>query len=261
LEKADIMDYKKFPLAMKLCISHYKLDLKQAAAFNVICSTFMLAHLEDPSLKKTLNISQTSIIGKGRSGKTSNEFGWILWQWKDFVLDATKSFCKQFCKATGKPFNDSVFVVIATTNTAAAQLKGDTIHSIAGLQRKQPSILKNWSLNWAWAKILFIDEISMMDIMDFLKLDKDIRQLMAQFNPQALNYLFGGLNIVFCGDFAQLNPVGKKDVIYDQSRNALWGMINRVVYLTMTNWRFLKKIHNGEIYFKECIMENQEGKT
>jgi hypothetical protein len=28
LEKADIMDYKTFPLTMKLCISHYKLDLK-----------------------------------------------------------------------------------------------------------------------------------------------------------------------------------------------------------------------------------------
>ena len=27
---------------------------------------------------------------------------------KSFVLDATKSFCKQFCKAIGRPFNDSV---------------------------------------------------------------------------------------------------------------------------------------------------------
>jgi len=37
---------------MKACISHYKLDLKQAAAFDVIFSTFLLAHLEEPSLKK-----------------------------------------------------------------------------------------------------------------------------------------------------------------------------------------------------------------
>ncbi|MFN9980515.1 MAG: helicase, partial [bacterium] len=81
--------------------------------------------------------------------------------------------------------------------------KGDTIHSIAGLQRKLSSILKNWSLNCVWAKILFIDEISMMDIMDFLKLDKYLC-LMAQFNPEALNYPFGGLNIIFCGDFSQL---------------------------------------------------------
>ena len=52
---------------------------------------------------------------------------------KSFVLDATKSCCKQFCKAIGKPFNDSVFIFTATANTAAAQLKGDTIQSIAGL--------------------------------------------------------------------------------------------------------------------------------
>ena len=90
---------------------------------------------------------------------------------KSFVLDATKSFYKQFCKAIRKPFNDSVFIFTAITNTAAAQLKGDTIHSITGLQRMLSSILKNWSLNWAWAKILLTNEIFMMDIMDFLKLD------------------------------------------------------------------------------------------
>ena len=52
LEKVEVMDFNKFPLTMKSCISHYKQDLKQAAAFDVICSTFMLAHLEKPSLKK-----------------------------------------------------------------------------------------------------------------------------------------------------------------------------------------------------------------
>jgi predicted ATP-binding protein involved in virulence len=61
-----------------------------------------------------------NLMGSGGSGKS-------------FVLDATKSFCKKFCKAIGKPFNDSVFIVTATTNTAAAQLKCNTIHSIAGL--------------------------------------------------------------------------------------------------------------------------------
>jgi len=49
-----------------------------------------------------------NLTGSGGSGKS-------------FVLDATKSFCKQFCRAIGKPFNDSVFIVTATRNTAAAQ--------------------------------------------------------------------------------------------------------------------------------------------
>jgi hypothetical protein len=101
--------------------------------------------------------------------------------------------------------------------------------------------------------------------MDFLKLDKYLCQLMAQFNPEALNYPFGGLNIVFCGYFSQLNPVGEKDVIYDQSRNALWGMINRVVNLFMTNWRFLKdpqwgnllqRIHHGGTRREEMKLIN-----
>jgi hypothetical protein len=78
---------------------------------------------------------------------------------------------------------------------------------------------------------------------------------MAQFNSEALNYPFGGLNIVFCGDFSQLNPVGKKEVFYYQPRKALWGMIVRVINLTMTNWRFVKdpqwgtllqRMHHGE---------------
>ncbi len=70
LEKLEVMDFNKFPLAMKSCISHYKLDLKQAAAFNVICSTFMLAHLEEPSLKNSLSkiakISLNKTIDKSR---------------------------------------------------------------------------------------------------------------------------------------------------------------------------------------------------
>ena len=47
---------------------------------------------------------------------------------------------------------------------------------------------------------------------------------MAQFNPEALNYPFGGLNIVFCGDFSQLNPVGKKDVTYDHNQGMHYGV-------------------------------------
>jgi hypothetical protein len=222
------MEFKTFPLAMKSCISHYKLDLKQAAAFNVICSTFMLAHLEDPSIKKTLDISELDkakqvLLAKGGLERLVMNLTGSGGSGKSFVLDATKSFYKQFCKAIGKPFNDSVFIVTATTNTAVAQLKGDTIHSIAGLQRKLSSILKNWSLNWVWAKILFIDEISVMDIMVFLKLDKYLCQLMAQFNPEALNYPFGGLNIIFCGDFSQLNPVGKR-MLFMINQGMLYGV-------------------------------------
>ncbi|MFN9980151.1 MAG: hypothetical protein ACK53Y_09570, partial [bacterium] len=126
---------------MKSCISNYKLDLKQAAAFIVICSSFMLANLEEPSFKNTLKVIEIDkakqvLLDKGGLGRLVMNLTGPGGSGKSFVLDAFKSFCKQFCKAIGKPFNDSVYIVTATTNTAAAQLKGDTIHSIAGLRRK-----------------------------------------------------------------------------------------------------------------------------
>jgi hypothetical protein len=98
---------------------------------------------------------------------------------KSFVLDACRAFCRHFCRAIGKPFNDSVFIVSLMTNTATAQIKGDTIHTIARLRRKLSSVLKNWFINWILAKMLFIEELSMMDITDFLKLDKYFWNVMA----------------------------------------------------------------------------------
>jgi len=104
LENLEAMDFNKFPLAMKSCISHYKLDLKQASAFNVICSTFMLAYLEDPSIKKTLDISELEkakqvLLDKGGLGRLVMNLTGSGGSGKSFVLDATKSFCKQFCRA------------------------------------------------------------------------------------------------------------------------------------------------------------------
>jgi hypothetical protein len=81
---------------------------------------------------------------------------------KSFVLKATKSFCRQFCRAIGQPFDESVFIVSATTNTAAAQVQGNTIHSLAGLRSKLANILRNGKINWKFAKLLFLVEISML---------------------------------------------------------------------------------------------------
>jgi len=97
-KKLEVMDFNKFPLAMKSCISHYKLDLKQAAAINVICSTFMLAHLEEPSLKKTLKVIEIDrakqvLLDKGGLGRLVMNLTGSGGSGKSFVLDTTKSFC------------------------------------------------------------------------------------------------------------------------------------------------------------------------
>ncbi len=64
---------------------------------------------------------------------------------KSFVLNASKSLCQQFCKVIGEPFNDSAFIATAMTNTAAAQIQRDTVHSIPRLRRKfQEKILMHY---------------------------------------------------------------------------------------------------------------------
>jgi hypothetical protein len=40
-------DFQNFPLSMQSCVKHFNLDAKQEAAFNIICSSFMLAQLDE----------------------------------------------------------------------------------------------------------------------------------------------------------------------------------------------------------------------
>ena len=225
---------------MKSCVNHFNLDAKQEAAFNIICSSFMLAHLDDSkSIPEDQKVIAKEVLNKfGCSEQLVMNLTGAGGCGKSFVLNASRSMCEQFCKVIGQPFNSSVFIITATTNSAAAQIDGDTIHTIAGLRRKFSMIFKNGQIDWKLAKILFIDEISLFSIADFKKLDRYLRHLMAQFNSDALKLPFGGLQIVFCGDFCQLNPIGVQ-LVYNRDLNALWSLINRVVILNMNNHRFI----------------------
>jgi hypothetical protein len=44
--------FENTTLSMKIYILQFNLDPKQAAAFNAICSSFMLAFLNDPTITK-----------------------------------------------------------------------------------------------------------------------------------------------------------------------------------------------------------------
>jgi hypothetical protein len=70
---------------------------------------------------------------------------------------------------------------------------------------------------------------------------------MAQFNSEAINFSFGALHVVLCGDFSQLNPI-ERNAIYDQNVNVLWNLINRVVILTFKNHHFAMDPGWGEVY-------------
>jgi hypothetical protein len=146
------LDFEEIPISRKSCIHHFKLDPKQEAAFNVICSSFMLGFLNDPTISKfgsNLDKEQATniLLQKGGCSRLIMHLTGSGGSGKSFVLNASRFFCKQFCKVTGQQFDESVLIVSATTNSVAAQVQGDTIHSLAGLRCKSSKNLRNGKVN------------------------------------------------------------------------------------------------------------------
>lgn len=104
----------------------------------------------------------------------------------------------------------SVFVT-APTGIAACNIGGCTIHSWSGIglgrESKEAllSRIQRVATNvkrWKDTRVLIIDEVSMLSAELFDKLDYIARAIRKRPEP------FGGIQVIMCGDFFQLPPVG-----------------------------------------------------
>src|SRR6202041_342640 len=98
------------------------------------------------------------------------------------------------------------FVVLAPTGTAAALLHGSTYHLFLGVLIDGQTAFKNEVTNNAQVKTrldgveyIFLDEVSMVACNDNYKISSQL--------AKALNMPYGGINMIFSGDFAQMPPV------------------------------------------------------
>ena len=121
------------------------------------------------------------------------------------IYNSQVFFC-QFAAKLGLIFNKKTFLITACTGSAAALLKGFTIHSCAHLNRKR--LNDEFREYWSEVRILIIDECSFLSSNDLKKLDKNLRLLRKR------DVSFGGVNIIFAGDFYQLLPFNNKSVLY-----------------------------------------------
>ena len=121
---------------------------------------------------------------------------------KTYVLNAFIKYLNKYKIPTA---------VTASTGIAATHIKGQTIHSWIGMGIKDDMSLKDLSKlgsNKALrrkiekVKILIIDEISMLHKKQLNLVDKILQFIKDNHLP------FGGIQIVLCGDFFQLPPVG-----------------------------------------------------
>lgn len=107
---------------------------------------------------------------------------------------------------------DIEYAVTASTGIAASHLDGSTIHSFAalGIRRNlNKSAIEGIKRN-SFAverirnvKVLIIDEVSMLDAVTI----NDVSNVLASIHGNEL--AFGGIQVVFVGDFFQLPPVTK----------------------------------------------------
>ncbi|KAK1273091.1 hypothetical protein QJS04_geneDACA012277 [Acorus gramineus] len=109
---------------------------------------------------------------------------------------------------------ESVFVT-ASTGVAACAIKGQTLHSFAGIGLGEGELdtlylkvshNKHATKNWERAKALVVDEISMIDGQMFDNLEFIARRI------RNSTEVWGGIQLVISGDFFQLPPVKPLDL-------------------------------------------------
>ena len=140
------------------------------------------------------------------------------------------------------------FIIVAPTGSAAALLGGSTNHYMFGIN--DFGTIKSTNLQLAEVKqrlqgvdYIFMDEVSMLSCKDIYRISEKLAKVMNNAEEP-----FGGLNMIFAGDFAQLPPaIGQEHAslysrtahsnprsLRDQERaigKALWHQITTVVIL------------------------------
>lgn len=143
--------------------------------------------------------------------------------------------------------------ITSTTGIAAVNVKGQTIHSWAGVGlcksplhktidkiKGRPSTLRQ-ILN---CKILAIDEISMLNIEAFEYINEVLKEIRRSDKP------FGGIQVIFIGDFFQLPPV-----VNDETDNALGLEIERKYCFDSPVW---EEFNLKNIVLKKNYRQNEE---
>lgn len=245
-----------------------QLDRRQRRAFEIMTGAFVLSlHNEATGLNHDeLGRGSRNITGKFNynlrklkilveSNKRRNDQLILLLHGpggcgKTSVIDMVVEYAREYCSyMENYKFTERTIVVTAMTGVAATHLLGQTVHKALYFYNNgspKPEQVEAWEDT----KLVIVDEISFADHKVIEKIHKILCRL--KDNREAK---YGGLNIVFAGDFRQLEPVGPgRWPLYKKNCTEFIDFINCFIELNGLHrfkndleWgRLLHRLRNGE---------------
>ena len=205
--------------SMKLRAKQAHFDNNQRKAFLMMLSHFVLSYIEEVeehTQQSTLrNTSHYSTIRREkkklfRCGGNLQKLRLFLdgagGSGKSEVLKEVLRYAKDFCMNLQVPFTKHTILMTASTGVAATLINGNTIHSACSVYKETTELdIEMFKI----VRLLVLDEISMIDIKLLRKLDGKLRDL------RDIGEYYGGVNVVFVGDFRQLDPVNATPIYKD----------------------------------------------
>ena len=228
----------------------FKLNKEQERAFNIVSHHSVMP--ESEQLKMYIG-------GMGGTGKSQ-------------IIKAISAFFHTQNEAHR-------FLIVAPTGSAAALLGGSTYHSVLGINEKTGNtplkVLAQVKTKLAGVDYIFMDEVSMISAHDLYKISRQLCKVMNK--PETP---FGGISMIFAGDFAQLPPPigGENASLYSRTigqtatsqhkqeeaiGKGLWHQITTVVILrqnmrqtinTPADKKFRQALEN--MRYKDCTVED-----
>ncbi len=150
---------------------------------------------------------------------------------KSTAVKVAQQFFYDFCLAVGVMWSDQTFLFTAYTGAAALLFGGVTI-SKAPFLNQQKALNLNDKNEWQDVQILIVDEVSFMSDEILEALDVKLKEIGNRAKP------FGGLSIIFAGDFCQLEPVGSTEfeLMFSSLSSKHWdNCINAIIILDNVN--------------------------
>ena len=160
-------------------------------------------------------------------------------------------------------------LILAPTGSAAALLGGSTYHSVLGINSDSDrssntsTRLSQIKTRLMGVRYIFLDEVSMLSCRDMYLISERLARILNNSDTP-----FGGMNMIFAGDFAQLPPaIGGEHAslysrtagrnatsLYDQQAaigKALWHQVTTVVILRQNMRQRTESVEDSQ--FREAL--------